>query len=62
MPRGGGRWALAALLAACCGGTPRPAAAGCVFEDGIDFSAGKEAQPAGWPKKTPSKEDLPRRS
>ena len=38
----------AALLAAgCCGGAPRPAAAGCVFEDGIDFSAGKEAQPAG---------------
>ena len=34
--------ALAALLAACCcGGAPRPAAAGCVFEDGLAFSAGK---------------------
>ena len=56
MPRAG--VGLAALLAAwCCGGAPRPAAAGCVFEDGIDFSAGKEAQPAGWPKKTPSKEE-----
>jgi hypothetical protein len=42
-------------LLACC--APLLAAAGCVFEDGIDFSAGKETQPAGWPRKTPTKEE-----